>query len=66
MSSAVFYPDCRAAHASGVQSIRRGEPGYRARLDADGDGLACEPVPVGNRAGSDDVSRRAVRSRLRL
>lgn len=40
----VYYPRCAAAHAEGVYSIRRGQPGYRPPLDADGDGLACEPV----------------------
>lgn len=40
-----YYPTCAAAHFAGVYSIRRGEPGYRDRLDADGDGLACEPLP---------------------
>ena len=62
----VFYPNCRTAHAFGVHSIRRGEPGYRDPLDADGDGLACEPVPGGERAGADDVSRRLTRHRLRF
>ena len=38
-------PDCRTAHALGAINIRRGEPGYRAELDEDGDGLACEPGP---------------------
>jgi hypothetical protein len=37
------YPDCAAAHAAGVYSIRRGEPGYRPELDLDGDGFACSP-----------------------
>jgi len=39
----VYFRNCAAAHAAGVYSIRRGEPGYRDKLDADGDGLACEP-----------------------
>ena len=39
----VYYPRCAIAHADGVFSIRRGRPGYRPPLDADGDGLACEP-----------------------
>jgi hypothetical protein len=38
-----YYPDCAAAHAAGVYSIRRGEPGYRPELDRDGDGFACPP-----------------------
>lgn len=40
----VYYPRCATAHARGVYSIRRGQPGYRPPLDADGDGLACEPI----------------------
>lgn len=42
-----YFANCRAAHAAGAYSIRRDEPGYREPLDADGDGLACEPY-VGN------------------
>lgn len=41
----VYYPRCSFAHAKGVYSIRSGEPGYRSELDADADGLACEPYP---------------------
>lgn len=42
-----FYQTCREAFQDGRTNIRRGEPGYRAELDADGDGLACEPyVPL--------------------
>ncbi len=39
----VFYADCDAARAAGQAPIRFGEPGYRAELDADGDGTAGEP-----------------------
>ena len=39
----VYYSTCRDAFLDGRMNIRRGEPGYRAALDADGDGLACEP-----------------------
>lgn len=38
------YRDCAAARAAGAAPIRAGEPGYRAALDADGDGIACEDV----------------------
>ncbi|MXO58563.1 hypothetical protein GRI89_03275 [Altererythrobacter salegens] len=38
-----YYPNCAAARAAGAAPIRRGEPGYRPQLDADGDGIACEP-----------------------
>lgn len=37
------FADCLAAHQAGVYSVPRGAPQYRAELDADGDGLACEP-----------------------
>lgn len=39
---AEYYPNCAAARAAGVAPIRAGEPGYRAGLDRDGDGVACE------------------------
>ncbi|HEY2356785.1 MAG TPA: excalibur calcium-binding domain-containing protein [Phenylobacterium sp.] len=42
-----YFRNCTAAHAAGVYSIPRGAPGYRPALDADNDGLACEPY-VGN------------------
>lgn len=41
----VYYPNCDAARAAGVAPIHAGEPGYREPLDADGDGVACEPLP---------------------
>jgi hypothetical protein len=42
-NSWVYYADCDAARAAGQAPIHSGEPGYRAELDADGDGTACEP-----------------------
>jgi Excalibur calcium-binding domain len=39
----VFYVSCRDAFQDGKANIRSGEPGYRAQLDADRDGFACEP-----------------------
>jgi hypothetical protein len=42
-SQVTYYPNCAAARAAGVAPINRGEPGYRHGLDADGDGVACEP-----------------------
>jgi excalibur calcium-binding domain-containing protein len=38
-----YYETCDEARAAGKAPIRAGEPGYRPELDADGDGLACEP-----------------------
>ena len=42
-----YFRNCTAAHAAGVYSIPRGAPGYRPALDADNDGLACEPYVAG-------------------
>jgi hypothetical protein len=40
----VYYPNCATARYLGAAPIRRGEPGYRLALDADNDGIACEPI----------------------
>ena len=40
---AVYYASCEAAQAAGLAPLRTGDPGYRAALDTDGDGVACEP-----------------------
>ena len=37
-----YYPNCASARAVGAVPIRVGEPGYRAGLDRDRDGVACE------------------------
>lgn len=42
-AQSAYYVSCRDAFLDGRTNIRRGEPGYRAALDADEDGLACEP-----------------------
>lgn len=39
---AAAYANCTAARAAGVTPLRRGQPGYSASLDRDGDGVACE------------------------
>jgi hypothetical protein len=39
----VYFPNCSAARATGHAPLRAGSPGYRIGLDADGDGIACEP-----------------------
>ena len=39
---AQYYPNCASARAAGVAPLRAGDPGYRAGLDRDGDGVACE------------------------
>ncbi|RVW01324.1 GmrSD restriction endonuclease domain-containing protein [Rhodococcus xishaensis] len=40
--SEVYYPNCTAARAAGVAPLQLGQPGYRAGMDGDGDGVACE------------------------
>ncbi len=40
--SSVYYANCDAVRAAGKAPLYRGEPGYRAGLDGDGDGVACE------------------------
>jgi excalibur calcium-binding domain-containing protein len=37
-----YYANCAEARAAGAAPIHRGEPGYRAGLDRDGDGTACD------------------------
>lgn len=38
------FRNCAAARAAGVATpIYRGQPGYGAHMDGDGDGIACEP-----------------------
>lgn len=41
--SDVFYASCREAIQAGAAPLHRGDPGYAAHLDADNDGIACEP-----------------------
>ncbi|MBO1756450.1 DUF1524 domain-containing protein [Allobranchiibius sp. CTAmp26] len=38
----VYYANCAAARAAGAAPLYRGQPGYRAGLDRDHDGIACE------------------------
>jgi hypothetical protein len=37
-----YYANCAAARAAGKAPLYRGQPGYRAALDRDDDGVACE------------------------
>ncbi|MBI1291987.1 hypothetical protein GC173_12215 [bacterium] len=37
------FANCNAARAAGAAPVRRGEGGYGAHLDRDGDGVGCEP-----------------------
>lgn len=38
----VYYQNCKAAKAAGAAPLYRGQPGYREKMDGDGDGVACE------------------------
>lgn len=40
--SIVYYPNCAAVKAAGKAPLHRGDPDYRAGLDRDNDGIACE------------------------
>ncbi|MEZ5959835.1 MAG: excalibur calcium-binding domain-containing protein [Hyphomonadaceae bacterium] len=37
------YPNCDAARAAGAAPLHPGDPGFGPHLDADRDGVACEP-----------------------
>ena len=39
----IYYPNCASARLANAAPINRGTPGYRSALDADDDGVACEP-----------------------
>ena len=43
VTSEVYYRYCKDARAAGAAPLYRGDPGYRSALDADNDGVACEP-----------------------
>jgi len=38
-----YYASCAAARDAGKAPLMAGQPGYRTELDADGDGVACQP-----------------------
>ncbi|WP_235782053.1 excalibur calcium-binding domain-containing protein [Paenibacillus senegalensis] len=38
----VYYENCTAAKEAGASPLYKGDPGYRAELDRDGDGAACQ------------------------
>ena len=42
---AAYITDCSSARRMGIAPLYKGFPGYRASLDRDGDGIACEPYP---------------------
>ena len=41
-SSGTYYASCKEARAAGAAPLYLGESGYRAELDRDHDGVACE------------------------
>ena len=41
----VYFRTCKEALMAGAAPILRGQPGYDWWLDADNDGIACEPFP---------------------
>jgi hypothetical protein len=40
----LHYAGCNEVRAAGKAPLLAGEPGYRADMDGDGDGIACEPI----------------------
>lgn len=40
--AAAYYPNCAAAKAAGAAPMYEGQPGYRAALDRDKEGIACD------------------------
>lgn len=41
-AAGIYYATCAEARKAGAAPIRKGRPGYRAELDGDMDGIACE------------------------
>jgi hypothetical protein len=39
-----YYSGCNQVRAEGKAPLLAGPPGYRADMDGDADGIACEPV----------------------
>ncbi len=50
-AAGVYYANCAAVRAAGKAPLYRGQPGYRAALDGDGNGVACQTETSGG-AGS--------------
>lgn len=40
--TSVYYKNCTAVREAGKAPLYKGDPGYSAKLDRDGDGIACE------------------------
>lgn len=43
IEASVTYSGCNEVRALGKAPLHAGEPGYRAEMDGDLDGVACEP-----------------------
>jgi hypothetical protein len=43
VEESVYYADCAAARAAGKAPLYPGQPGYRAELDPQNTGIACQP-----------------------
>lgn len=41
-----YYANCDEARSADAAPLHIGSPGYRAKLDRDGDGVACEPYQL--------------------
>ena len=59
-----YYPNCKAAFAAGQSNILRGEAGYRAPLDRDDDGVACEAGDPASAHGGTGSSAQGVSASL--
>jgi hypothetical protein len=44
IEQSAMYSGCKDVRALGKAPLYAGPPGYRVERDADGDGVACEPV----------------------
>jgi hypothetical protein len=43
VEESVYYADCAAVEKAGKAPLYPGQPGYRAELDPQGVGVACQP-----------------------
>jgi hypothetical protein len=46
VEQSAYYANCSEARAAGKAPLLSGQPGYRAELDPDGDGVACQPGSI--------------------
>ena len=47
IEGSVYFADCAAARNAGKAPLYPGQPGYRAELDPQGTGIACQPGAAG-------------------